>query len=262
LNPNEKIVKSIVVSDFKDGIRIALATKKGQIKKVLLKDFETQKFTKPIRCIKVGSDDELVDAVVLHGNTNILVINSDGYSSYYNESEVSEFGLKAGGIKAISTKANDVIALLGFEDEERSNICIVTNGKAVRIVDSIHLQKTARLGAKQQLFKSFKSDPQKAIFVEKVERKADNVKVNALLENTQLVELSLEEFKPQPFESYIKTSNDVDSPFLFVDAYLTFVDRVDEKTNVVKIQKKIEVVKKQEEDDFEQLSLFDFVDDD
>ena len=262
LNPNEKIVKAIVVSEFKEGIRIALATKKGQIKKVLLKEFETQKFTKPIRCIKVGGDDELVDAIVLHGNTNILVVNSDGYSSFYNESEVSEFGLKAGGIKAISTKANNIVGLLGFEDDERSNICLVTNGKSVRIVDSIHLLKTARLGAKQQLFKSFKSDPQEAIFVEKVERKAENVKVNALLENTQLVELSLEEFKPQPFESYIKTSSDVDSPFLFVDAYITFVDRVDEKSNVVKIEKKIEVVKKQDEEDFEQLSLFDFVDDD
>ena len=267
LNANEKIVQTILVSEFKEGIRIGLITKKGQIKRVPLKDFETQKYSKPIKCIKVGGDDELVDAIVLHGNTNILGVNADGYSSFYNESEVNEFGLKAGGIKAISTKSNNVVGMLPLEDDERCNIVLISEGKAIRNVDSSHLVKTGRLGAKQQIFKTFKSDPQTALYVGKMDRKAENYKISVILENLSVVELNVSEVKPQPFESYLKSTNEfVDSPFKFVDSYKTHVDRVDENTKVevskVALAKPAPSIEEEKDDDFEQLSLFDFVDDD
>ena len=63
-------------------------------------------------------------------------------------------------------------------------------------------------------------------------------------------------------ESFLKTNIEIDSPFKFVDSYTFDVERIDENLKVIKIEKPIEVVKKDSTEDYEQLSLFDFVDDD
>ena len=51
-----------------------------------------------------------------------------------------------------------------LEPNERANLLAVSDKQGVRIVDSNNLKVTARLGAKQNLFKSFKSDPQVGIY--------------------------------------------------------------------------------------------------
>ena len=81
-------------------------------------------------------------------------------------------------------------------------ICLsdVTNWK----LDSNNLKVTARLGAKQNLFKSFKSDPQVGIYFSKIGRKEENIKLNILFENQQVVEANLDEIKVMPFDNYLK----------------------------------------------------------
>jgi hypothetical protein len=100
-----------------------------------------------------------------------------------------------------------------------------------------------------------------------MDRKAENYKISVILENLSVVELNVSDVKPQPFESYLKSTNEfVDSPFKFVDSYKTHVDRVDENTKVevskVAVAKPAPSIEEEKDDDFEQLSLFDFVDDD
>lgn len=264
LNPNEKIINGIVVEEFRDDINLVFVTKTGQIKRSNLAELNVTKFAKPIRCFRLLDEDELVDLKLLHGNTNLLLVNSNGMSSYFNENEVNIVGIKAGGVKGISSSKDkiDIVSLLTYNDEEKSKIVILTDEKGLRIVDSSHLVKTSRLGPKQQLFKSFKSAPQKAIFVEKSSKNEEINKIYAILENQNLSIISLDEVKSQPIESFLKTNLEIDSPFKFVDAYSFDVERIDLSTKVVVIKKPIEIVKKDEIEDYEQLSLFDFVDDD
>ena len=194
----------------------------------------------------------------------MLVVNSNGTSSFFNENDVSLVGIKAGGVKALSSSKDkiDVVSLLTYNQDERTKIVILTDEKGVRMVDSSHLIKTTRLGAKQQLFKSFKAYTHEAIYVEKSSKNNEISKIYAILENNTLSTISLEEIKSQPMESFLKTNLEIDSPFKFVDSYTFDVERIDENLKVIKIEKPIEVVKKDSTEDYEQLSLFDFVDDD
>ena len=113
----------------------------------------------------------------------------------------------------------------------------------------------------KQLFKSFKAYPQEALFVEKSSKNNEITKIYGLLENNNLSIISLEDVKPQPIESFLKTNLEIDSPFNFIDTYHFDVSRIDESFKTVVVEKPIQIVKKDEEEDYEQLSLFDFVDD-
>lgn len=264
LAPNEKIINGILVEEFRNDVNLVFVTKFGQIKRSSLSDLNVTKMAKPIRCFRLQDKDELVDVKVVNGDTNILIVNSNGASSYFNENEVNLVGIKAGGVKAMTSSKDkiDIVSLLTFNDDSKSKIVILTNEKGLRIVDSYHLVKTSRLGPKQQIFKVFKSYPQEAIFVEKSTKENEIKKLYAILENQTLSIISLDDVKSQPFESTLKTNLDIDSPFKFVDSYHFDVERVDMNTKVVEVQKPIEIVKKDDLDDYEQLSLFDFVDDD
>ena len=264
LNPNEKIINGIIVSDFREDVNLAFVTKLGQIKRSPLSELNVTKIAKPVKCFRLLDQDELVDVKVLTGDTNLLVVNSNGTSSFFSENDVSLVGIKAGGVKALSSSKDkiDVVSLLTYNQDERTKIVILTDEKGVRMVDSSHLIKTTRLGAKQQLFKSFKAYPQEAIYVEKSSKNNEITKIYAILENNTLSTISLEEIKSQPMESFLKTNIEIDSPFKFVDSYTFDVERIDENLKVIKIEKPIEVVKKDSTEDYEQLSLFDFVDDD
>ncbi|MDD7735192.1 MAG: DNA topoisomerase IV subunit A [Bacilli bacterium] len=264
LNPNEKIVCGILVHEFREDVNIAFVTKLGQIKRSSLKELEVNKYARPIKCFRLLDGDELVDVKPLNGNTNLLLVSSNGYSSFFNENDVSLVGIKAGGVKAMSSSKEkvNIVSMLTFNPDERSKIVLLTNCKGLRIVDSTHLVKTSRLGPKQQLFKSFKAYPQEAIFVEKSLKNNEITKLYALLENNNLSIISLDDVKPQPIESFLKTNLEIDSPFNFIDSYHFDVNRIDEDFKTVVVEKPIEVVKKDKKEDFEKISLFDFIDDD
>ena len=72
--------------------------------------------------------------------------------------------------------------------------------------DESSANQTSRLGAKQQLFKAFKSDPHTGVFVTKINRKEENAKINILFENQQVVESQLNDIKVMPFDNYLRSN--------------------------------------------------------
>ena len=269
LSPNEKIVSCVNISEFKQGVYVVILSKTGQIKRTPLYQFDVVKTNKPSKCFKLLQDDEVVSANVTCGNTKICILSDSGSISTFDESEVKTVGIKAGGIKGIKLdkESKSVVGFVTLEPQERVNLIAVTAQKGVRIVDSNNLKETARLGAKQNLFKAFKSDPHKAIYFGKLNRKEENNKINLLFENQQVVEVSLNDIKVMPLDNYLRANLEIDNVFNIVDIYSLNVPTItkDTKTYEPLIKDEIEdiIVKKVEkEDTYEQISLFDFIDDD
>ena len=269
LSPNEKIVSCVNISEFKQGVYVVILSKTGQIKRTPLYQFDVVKTNKPSKCFKLLQDDEVVSANVTCGNTKICILSDSGSISTFDESEVKTVGIKAGGIKGIKLdkESKSVVGFVTLEPQERVNLIAVTAQKGVRIVDSNNLKETARLSAKQNLFKAFKSDPHKAIYFGKLNRKEENNKINLLFENQQVVEVSLNDIKVMPLDNYLRANLEIDNVFNIVDIYSLNVPTItkDTKTYEPLIKDEIEdiIVKKVEkEDTYEQISLFDFIDDD
>ena len=269
LSPNEKIVSCVNISEFKQGVYVVILSKTGQIKRTPLYQFDVVKTNKPSKCFKLLQDDEVISANVTCGNTKICILSDSGSISTFDESEVKTVGIKAGGIKGIKLdkESKSVVGFVTLEPQERVNLIAITAQKGVRIVDSNNLKETARLGAKQNLFKAFKSDPHKAIYFSKLNRKEENNKINLLFENQQVVEVSLNDIKVMPLDNYLRANLEIDNVFNVVDIYSLNVPTItkDTKTYEPLIKDEIEdiIVKKVEkEDTYEQISLFDFIDDD
>lgn len=264
ISSNEKIIGGVVVSSFVDNVSIALVSKKGQIKRTDIKEFEVSRISKPIRCFRLNPDDELVDVQVLTGNSDLLIVTSNGLSSLFKESDVPLVGIKAGGVKSISfgkDKAKVIGALAYAPEEERTRIVLVTKNHAARIIDKTYLVRTSRLGAKQALYKSFKSSPQECMYVAKTPRKSDKLRVGAVLGNHSFVEINLDEIKTQPIDSFLKENIELESDAPIINCFRMDVPIVDENLKTYQVEKIIKEVKPQD-DEYEQLTLFDLVDDD
>ena len=131
ISASEKIIGSIPVTNFETEEIITIFTKKGMVKRTNLNDFKVQRYSKPISCIKLKKDDEVV-SVTNHNGSNIFVATRNGYGLRYTTDEVSVIGIKAAGVKSIDLRNDEVVSAHVFENE--SYLLVVTkNGTAKRI---------------------------------------------------------------------------------------------------------------------------------
>ncbi len=262
ISGNEKIVSGIVVSDFKEGIQVVMVSKLGQVKRSLLKEFEVTRFSRPIRCFQLSSDDSLISAKISHGNDDILILTSSGQASLYNENEVSSVSLRAKGVKAISfgkEKATIVDSYV-LEPNENYRLLLLTHHHAIRLVDVKNIIHTARLGMKTPLFKTFKSDLQYLVASRLIKKGEEVSKITAIFKNHQSSEIDLTDVKIQPLDAYLKKNLNFEIQADIEDMHQYDVPSVNMDTRV-EIPQKVETIKPEKED-VEQLSLFDYIDDD
>ncbi|NEU02862.1 DNA topoisomerase IV, partial [Escherichia coli] len=95
LASGEELVSAIKFSDFDSSNYVCLFTKKGQGKKVLLKEFDVSRFSKTFVAMKLKNDDELIGAKISNGLKDVLLITKNNFASLYSENEVPIYGLKS-----------------------------------------------------------------------------------------------------------------------------------------------------------------------
>ncbi len=263
LSNAEKIIGGVIITTFKEGANIVLVSKMGQIKRTAVEEFETQRIARTSKCFNLSGNDELVSVAISKGDSDILVINSLGQASLFNESEVNAVSLKAGGVKSMTgiTLTNPVIQILTFDPKEVCKLGIITAEQGGRLVDYSSITRTSRLGQKIALYKSFKYEPHNCLAVYKFPRKADKMHVNVLLANKIRAIAKLEETKPLPLESYLKRNFNFGSDDLIVDVSKESVSVIDDSLKTVIIKKVETATDEKNEPEYEQLSLFSYIDD-
>ena len=225
---DEFIIKCIIVKDFDIKTSICLVSKNGQIKKTQLSEFYSTRYSKPITCMRLLKDDEVVDVAVLSGNSNLLILTEKGNITYFNENEITDTGLKTSGVKGISTLKNSTVkALFAFRQDEKSKILLVTNNKMYRIYDNSCPYLTQRLGRTQVAFKSFKSDVHSLVYAQKIINKDEPVVLDCLMSDGTVLETSINEFYLTPVDKYCKTNMNIDSKAQIDKIYVKNVDVID-----------------------------------
>ncbi|TKA59110.1 Topoisomerase IV subunit A [Mycoplasmopsis bovis 8790] len=131
LSSGEEIVSVIKVSDFDVTNYVCMFTKKGQGKKVLLKDFDVSRFSKTFVAMRLKNDDELISAKLSNGLKDVLLITKNNFASLYSENDVPIYGLKSNGNKACYlangdeltsftvVKPNDLVVLISQSNKVR-----------------------------------------------------------------------------------------------------------------------------------------------
>ncbi len=108
LQEGEKIVATLLVKEFTEDKNIAMVSEKGIIKKTSLMNFSHPK-SSGIIAVKTDEGDVIKSVKLVSKGDHILLSTREGQSICFNESDVTQVGRNARGVKGIELDENDVV---------------------------------------------------------------------------------------------------------------------------------------------------------
>ena len=162
LDSDEKIVSVVPVTSFEENLDITIATKNGMIKRTPLKEFKSLRYSKPINCMKLKDNDEVIDAFITRYN-DIFIGTNKSYGLWYDISEIPIVGLRTSGVKSINLKDDYVVGVSNFDRTKDEYISIITDkgtGKRIKISD---LEKTSRAKRGLLILREVKTNPYRIV---------------------------------------------------------------------------------------------------
>ena len=104
--------------DQGEGRYVFMTTARGTVKKVPLERFARPRAS-GIRAIEFNDDDTLIGAAITDGTRDLILVNSNGKVTRFDESEVRPMGREARGVRGIRLKESEerVVAMIVANDE-------------------------------------------------------------------------------------------------------------------------------------------------
>lgn len=159
VSPEEKMIGSILVKSFVLPLYVLLTTRLGQIKRVPLKEFEVARYTKPLKCMNLKKDDQLLQVALTDTNQAIVLTSSLGYVSLYSEDEISILGLKAAGIKAMNLKDDYLVAMNTFDPLHSYSYVLISDQPGIKRMRISDIPSCNRATKGTSIFKFPKTNP-------------------------------------------------------------------------------------------------------
>ncbi len=156
--PKEKLIRCFAIPKFDTGESVLLTTNKGSMKQTLLSEFNVNRYTKPVRAMKLSGDEHLVSADIIQDPLEILVFTKNCEGLRFRASDISYYGCNAGGIKSINLKPKDEVVSAFYANKEDDFLLLTTRStlKRMRVTDIV-LTKRARAGS--SVIKLIKTNP-------------------------------------------------------------------------------------------------------
>ena len=155
IEPDDKIKTYLNVKNLKDeeyinNNYIVLGTKRGIIKKTSLEAYSRPR-TNGVIAITVRDGDELLDAVMTNGHSEILLAGRHGRCCRFDESDARALGRTASGVRGINIDEDDeVIGMIAYdpaaEDSQAHSLLVVSAHGYGKRSDFEEYRKTSRGG--------------------------------------------------------------------------------------------------------------------
>ncbi|TRO66559.1 DNA gyrase subunit A [Christiangramia sabulilitoris] len=138
IEPEDKVNAFICTQDLKDEDYVndhfvIMATKKGQVKKTRLEKYSRPR-TNGINAISIKEGDELLEAKLTTGNSQVMLAVKSGKAIRFEESKTRPMGRNASGVRGI-TLADDndeVVGMIAVNDFESDILVVSENGYGKR----------------------------------------------------------------------------------------------------------------------------------
>jgi DNA gyrase subunit A len=176
LASGEKVMAVLPIEQFVENKNVVMLTKQGIIKKTSLDAFSNPRAA-GIIALTTDLEDNMIDAKVSDGESDIFIATKEGMSIRFNESDVRAVGRSARGVKGITLGKSDIV--VGMEVLAKGNkdtILMVTEmgyGKRTEL-DEYRVQSRGGVG----------------IITQKTTDKVGNVVGTKLVRNDQEVMLT------------------------------------------------------------------------
>src|SRR5262245_58796096 len=124
MEPGEKVAAIVEVPKIEAGKFVVTLTKRGQIKKTEVTDYENFR-QKGIIGVKVEDGDQLLAAVLTDGQREFLIVTKHGQSIRFSEDQVRAMGRGTVGVKAIDVAEEDQVVGMAVTDPDRQQVLAV-----------------------------------------------------------------------------------------------------------------------------------------
>ncbi len=131
LEKGERVSATLAIRDFDDSHYIVMATKKGLVKKTLLKEFRHIR-ANGIIAIRLDADDDLIGVRVSDGEQEIMLSSSGGRAIRFSETEVRPTGRATRGVTGMRLREGDRVIAMTLVAERASLLAISENGYGKR----------------------------------------------------------------------------------------------------------------------------------
>lgn len=147
LSQGEKIAAVMPIEDYSADKYILMATRNGLIKKTKLEEYSNIRKS-GIQGITLKENDELIDARITDGNSDIVMVTREGLSIRFDEKDVRPMGRTSMGVKGINLSKDDkVVGMEPVTSNKDYVLAITENGFGKRTeVDEYRTQSRSGKG--------------------------------------------------------------------------------------------------------------------
>ena len=138
IEPDDKVKAFICTQDLKDedyinNHYVIMCTKKGQVKKTSLEQYSRPR-SNGINAITIKEGDELLEAKLTTGNSQILMSVKSGKCIRFEESKTRPMGRNASGVRGVRLKDDndEVVGMLSVNDMDSDILVVSENGYGKR----------------------------------------------------------------------------------------------------------------------------------
>ncbi len=139
IEQDDKVKAFICTQDLKDDEYInshyvIMATKKGQVKKTSLEQYSRPR-TNGINAITIREDDELLEAKLTTGESQVMLALKSGKAIRFEEAKTRPMGRNASGVRGIrlaNEKTDEVIGMITVNDMDDNILVVSENGYGKR----------------------------------------------------------------------------------------------------------------------------------
>ncbi|MGN7800049.1 DNA gyrase subunit A [Leifsonia sp. 22587] len=150
LQPDEQIAEILDIRDYEAAKYLVLATREGLIKKTALSEYDTNR-TGGIIAIKLREGDELVSALLVEEDSDLLLVSRKGMSIRFTASDeaLRPMGRSTSGVIGMHFRGEDSLLDASVVSDEGYVFVVTEGGYAKRTsADQYRLQGRGGLGIK------------------------------------------------------------------------------------------------------------------
>ncbi|MBT8288440.1 MAG: DNA gyrase subunit A [Flavobacteriaceae bacterium] len=121
--------KDLKNDDYINSHYVIMATKKGQVKKTSLEQYSRPR-TNGINAITIREDDELLEAKLTSGDSQVVLAVKSGKAIRFEESKTRPMGRNASGVRGIklADDKDEVVGMISVNDMESDILVVSENG--------------------------------------------------------------------------------------------------------------------------------------
>jgi DNA gyrase subunit A len=168
LQPDEEIAQILDIRDYGVAKYLALATRSGLIKKTLLSEYDTNR-TGGIIAINLRDEDELVSAMLVEEDSDLLLVSRKGMSIRFTASDeaLRPMGRATSGVIGMHFRDDDTLLDASVVSDAGYVFVVTEGGYAKRTAaDQYRVQNRGGLGIKVAKLQDARGDLAGALIVE------------------------------------------------------------------------------------------------